>query len=53
MARAGDVWVVDADDCVVTVVRPGHDDVRVADVLTWHPDGAPVALEIPLSGIFR
>ena len=46
-------WIVDGDDCEVRVVRPGHDDVVVRDVLRWQPPNADAALEIPLREVFR
>ena len=34
-----DYWIVDGDARTVTVVRPGHPDQRVTDILRWHPPG--------------
>jgi Uma2 family endonuclease len=46
-------WIVDGEERTVTVVRPGHEDVRIADVLMWSAAGAKRALEIPLPELFR
>lgn len=48
-----DYWIVDADARAVTVVRPGHSDEVVRDVLRWHPAGASRALEIDLPALMR
>jgi Uma2 family endonuclease len=46
-------WIVDADERVITVVRAGHADERVSDVLRWHPAGAARPLEIDLRTLLR
>ncbi len=46
-------WVVDADECLVTTVHPGGDEVGVADVLRWQPRAELPALEIELADLFR
>ncbi|MFI5310778.1 MAG: Uma2 family endonuclease [Gemmatimonadales bacterium] len=48
-----DYWIVDADARAFTVVRPGHTDERVADILRWHPTGAARALEIDVATLLR
>ena len=46
-------WIVDGDERAVTVVRPGQVDVRVTDVLHWHPAGASRALRIDVPTLLR
>ncbi len=48
-----DYWIVDGDARVVTVVRGGHVDRRVTDVLRWHPTGASRPLEIDVQHLLR
>ncbi len=46
-------WIVDPDERAVTVVRFGHADERVTDILRWHPTGASRALEIDVATLLR
>ena len=46
-------WIVDIESREVHVVRPGRQDVVVADELTWHPASAPVPLRINVASVFR
>ncbi|MFI5243746.1 MAG: Uma2 family endonuclease [Gemmatimonadales bacterium] len=46
-------WIVDPDERAVTVVRFGHADERVTDILRWHPAGASRALEIDVATLLR
>ncbi|MFI5309856.1 MAG: Uma2 family endonuclease [Gemmatimonadales bacterium] len=48
-----DYWIVDADDRTVTVVRPGHRDEVVSDILRWHPAGASLPHEIDVPTLLR
>jgi Uma2 family endonuclease len=45
-------WIVDGDDCTVTVVRPHEEDVVVRNTLRWQPQSAFPALEIVLADVF-
>ena len=47
-----DYWIVDGERRIVRVVRPGADDVDVAAVLTWQPEGIPKAFELGLPEYF-
>lgn len=47
-----DYWIVDGDARAITVVRPGHDPVSVADTLTWAPAAAREPLTFPRSSVF-
>lgn len=45
-------WIVDGDDRTVVVVRPGHEDAVITDVLRWRPIELVKALAIDLKEIF-
>lgn len=47
--RVSEYWIIDREDRLVTVVRPGHEDVDVSTRLVWHPAGAsePFAIDLP------
>ena len=48
-----DYWIVDGERRIVRVVRPGADDVDVAAVLTWQPEGIAESFELGLPEYFR
>ena len=45
-------WMVDPEQRVVTIVRRGHPDRSVSDLLTWSPAGTSAPLEITLDELF-
>jgi len=49
---AAEYWVVDADERVVTIVRPGRPDERAIGTLRWQPTGAGEPLTIDLTALF-
>ena len=51
-AGVAEYWMVDPDEGIVTVVRPGHADRVVSDRLTWSPAGTSAPLEISLDELF-
>lgn len=48
-----DYWIVDHEECTVTVVRPGREDEQVTETLRWSPRATDAVLEIPLAEVFR
>jgi Uma2 family endonuclease len=46
-------WVVDRDQRVIRVVRPGREDVVAADSVSWHPTGAEEPLVVDVAAYFR
>ncbi len=48
-----DYWIMDGDRRLVTVVRAGHEDQQVTDVVRWHPRGASRPLEIDVQDLLR
>jgi Uma2 family endonuclease len=46
-------WIIDPDERVVIIVRPGLDDERVVDTLRWRSRPELPALEIGLDEVFR
>jgi Uma2 family endonuclease len=46
-------WIIDRDERVCVVVRPGHDDTIQADTLEWQPRGATKSLRIDVAALFR
>jgi Uma2 family endonuclease len=51
-AAIPDYWIVDAETRTITVVRPGSDDVTVADAFVWHPAAASDGLRITMPEVF-
>lgn len=51
-ARIAEYWMVDPDRRVVTIVRPGHTDRVVSDLLTWTPPETNAPFEIRLDELF-
>ncbi len=51
-AHVAEYWMVDPEERVVTVVRAGHADQVVSELLTWTPVGADGPLEIRLAELF-
>ncbi len=45
-------WMVDPEQRCVTVVRPGHADLTVTDVVEWNPGGAERPLLVRLADLF-
>jgi Uma2 family endonuclease len=45
-------WMVDPEQRVVTIVRPGHTHRVVSDLLTWSPAGTNAAFAITLDKVF-
>ncbi len=45
-------WMVDPEQRVVTIVRPGHADRVVSDLLTWSPAGTSAPFELSLDELF-
>lgn len=44
--------MVDADERVVTIVRPGQPDERAVGALRWQPAGASEPLTLDLTVLF-
>ena len=42
-------WIIDGEERVIRVVRPGTEDALSSSVVTWHPEGAtaPFTLDVP------
>jgi Uma2 family endonuclease len=44
-------WMVDPERRSLTIVRPGHEDLTVTDVVEWNPAGARQPLALGLADI--
>lgn len=51
-AGIDEYWMVDPERRCVTIVRPGHADLTVADVIEWNPVGARQPLALRLAELF-
>ncbi len=52
-AGVAEYWMIDPERRVVTVVRPGVEDVVARDEMSWHPAGTPSALTFPVARVFE
>ena len=50
---SAEYWVVDADERVVTIFRPGQPDERAVGTLRWRPTDANEPLTIDLTALFE
>ncbi len=51
-AGVAQYWMIDAEQRIVTVARPGRTDHVVSDLLTWHPPGTSAQFSISLDELF-
>jgi Uma2 family endonuclease len=51
-AGVAQYWMIDPEQRVVTVARPGRTDRVVSDVLTWNPPGTNAPFSISLDELF-
>ena len=51
--RIPEAWIVDHEERMMHVIRPGAADVAETEQPQWHPRGATVPLTIDLPSFFR
>lgn len=52
-AGVPEYWIIDGQERIIRVVRPGRADVLAAESLEWHPLGAGAPLVVDVQNFFR